>query len=399
MKNLLSFAFFICLSYILIAQNNSNFQNFIDNRNKQAFKTYKRLEKTQQNEIFSPYILDFSFSEIYLATQKGTAVQIANVQQFNINKNLHFQNFDKYQHITDFLNSLNTNLKYSVNIFYPDSLKIQKNFSNNIKKIYIFDSIRPFKSNISKKNLAEYINKIIKKNTSDNIKNVFKQNNMPDKPNIIVSSAAYFSGHWANNFTNYIYSPFVLDTSGKSIKMVKYLTINDYFKYGESADYQIIQIPYEGFRLSLIIILPKKNINLKNTPDFFNYDSFKLWREQTLQTERVRLLIPEFSIENLYSLKNKYSKLMPSVFSKGGNFLNMIKSLVYVNGFYHFAKFKISDENENTQEIKSINFQKEQQTNGSIIFNANHPFLFFLIDKKTNAIIFIGHFNNPEQKD
>ncbi len=263
----------------------------------------------------------------------------------------------------------------------------------------ILDSVRSIDFTADKVTIAEKLNEIIEKNTQNRISGYFTAADIADSSNIIISSSAFFTGHWANNFENYVYQPFVLDSLGKTIANVKFLTTSNYFKYGEGDNYQIIEIPYEGYRYSLILILPKNVENLAEFENIFNYDNYQLWRKNSLQGQPVRLLMPEFEVENFYNLTSRYDTVTPAIYQKGGNFLNLIKKVVFITGFYHYAKFTVAQESRNITEIKRLNLAKEKKDDGVFIFNANHPFIFLVIDRRTQAILFIGHYYQPPQNN
>jgi len=244
---------------------------------------------------------------------------------------------------------------------------------------------------------VNFINKIIKKNTNNTLKQAYNTEIFNLPPSIIASSASYFSGQWANNFSEFIFAPFYSDSSNNTSKKIKYITTNDYFKYSESSDYQIIELPYRGYKLALLVVLPKKDSSLNNIYSYFNYDLFKMWQQNMLQTQRIRLVLPQISIEKNYNIKKQIQKYTPYIFLKGGNFLNMINKLVFVKNFQHICKFNFDVGDNPKTKLEYIDFQKEENSKESYIFNANHPFLFILFDKKTKTILYIGKYCNANK--
>ncbi len=394
MKFLKYTIFFLLLSLNIEAQNTPEYLNFTESRNKLAFNIFNSLNNKEQNVIFSPYFLNFSFSEIYLATNGNTSAQVRDYAHFLKDKETHKKNMSLFQSIIKNNDNKKINFKYSINIFINDSTKILKKFQQTLDS-FLTDTVRHVSFYKDSTKAIAYINKIIEKNTLEYIKNPLKKELFAQKTSLIACSAAFFSGHLANNFHNFILAPFFQDSLKKSLKKIKYLTTNDYFKYSESADYQIIELPYDSYKFSLLIILPKKDSSLEKLNYYFNYNSFLMWQRNILQTERVRVLIPEISIEKNYNIKTRIKNITPFIFIKGGNFLNMVKKVVFISDFYHYAKFKLESSYKPETQIKNIDFDKETQKNESYIFNANHPFLFLLIDKKTQTILFIGKFTSP----
>ncbi len=383
-------------SFVIFSQNISN-DDFIERHNKAAFDFYATHFKNNKNQVFSPLFFRINLSELYLATGGGTARQVCEFSFFDKDKQAHYRNMKFLQKEIKINNSLNTNFKYSINLFIEDSLKILDDFKKNISNYICCDSLTSIDFTQNKSDIANKINTIIEKNTDNYVKPYIDSNYIPDKPNIILNSTAFYSGFWANNFSNFIISEFKLDSTGRKKSNVKFLTAFDYYQYGETDDYQIIELPYEGYKYSLIIILPKQIRSLLNFENkFFNYPSYSMWRQYNMQREEVRLLLPEFEIKSYYSLKNNLDTIIPAVFTPGGNFLNLIKKIVFVNGIYHFSKIKVENESQDLLELKNINFTNEKKTNNSFIFNANHPFIFLVIDRQSEAVLFMGHLYSPE---
>lgn len=383
-----SILFLAVSSFSVFSQNLS--EDFVKNYNKSAFEFYKQNINKDVNQIFSPFFVNLSFSEIYLATKGGTASQVGDFMIFEEDRTSHYNNFIEFQKIITENNSLNTNFNFSVNLFIEDSLKVLKEFSEKIKP-YIVDSVKHFDFTQSADSIVDVLNTYINENSDGHYKDYLSVENIPENSNILINSAAYFSGYWANNFTNFINAPFKSDSVGAKSKNIKYLTSFGYNKYGETEDYQIIELPYEGYQLSLIVILPKKTFSLEQFNQFFNFDYFQLWRQKNMQTQRVRIFLPEFTTESFYDLKSSFDTIIPAIFTKGGNFLNLIHKVVFINGMYHYAKFEVKRENENLEELKYVDFKDEQNENESFIFNANRPFIYLLIHRETEAILYMGH--------
>ncbi|MBN2890268.1 MAG: serpin family protein [Bacteroidales bacterium] len=384
--------FFVFANIFLNAQNQNT--EFVENRNRIAFEFYKEYLSEEKNQVISPFFMNLSLSEIYLATKGGTASQIGDYMMFDSDKDKHLNNFINFQKIISENNSLNTNFVFSVDFFIEDTLKVLKSYNEKISK-YLVDTVKYIDFTASIDSIVAKINSIIEKKSEGYFVPYLSAVDIPENPNIILNSACYFSGFWAKNFENTFTSSFKLDSDGKEIKHIKYFTSFDYFKYGETEEYQIIELPYEGYQLSLIVILPRDIYDLKNFEQIFNFDSYLLWRQKNMQTEKVRLLIPEFSVESFFNYKSNIDTIIPAIFTKGGNFLNLIRKVVFVNGLYHYAKFVVTDEGNEIDELEKLDFNTEMTENESFIFNANKPFIFLLIHRQSEAIIFMGHIYSP----
>ena len=379
------------MNFNAIAQNET-YQNFINQRNKFAFDTYKHLFKFNQNEVYSPYFLTFQLGQLYLATKKGTAKQIATFAYFPFDKNLFSEQMKKYQALLPKENAINENFKYSVNLFIPDTLKYLKSYQEKCNTLLI-DTVIPYPAP-DKRATVKKINNVISQNTFFKIDKLLDTNQISDNPNLISVSASDFSGQWLYDFTNYTIKPFYIDSLGRSVKNVKYLYANMTVKYAESPDYQIVMLPYENQKYALVIVLPKKIIKPDTNLNFFNYDTYKMWEEKGLERQPVDIFIPEFTISSLYNLKPAFNKFMPASFIKGGNFTALVRKIVYLTDFYHYSKIGVKADKEVPELDKNYTIPPENN-----IFDANHPFLFFLISTEKHEVLTLGIYTNPIAKE
>jgi len=368
-----------------------DYLNYIDLRNKEAFKSYKFLFTFSQNEVYSPYFLTFQYTQLYLATKKGTNRNLASFALFIDDKAIHIKNTKLYQLLIPSDNSVTKKFKYSINIFLPDTLKYLKSYQKNFDSL-IADTLIPY--NAKDKNLAvKKINSVISKNTFSDINNVFDTSMISDNPDIISVSAATFDEKLLYNFTNYVYAPFYLDSMGHSIENVKYLYSDVTVRYAESPTYKIIFLPYEDNDFSLAIVLPKKILKIDTNLNFFNFETFKMWESNQLEIKRLNLLIPEFHTESIINLKPFVSKYCPVLFQKGANYTSLVKRIVTLTDIYQYSKFEIKAENNNLKELNRLRNKNKDE-----YFYANHPFIYFLINEKNHEVIFLGTFINPETK-
>lgn len=386
-KKIVFITLLLFYSIFLYSQNIDT--SFVNIRNRVAFEYYELLNQKETNQVIAPFFLDFSFLELYLATKGGTSNQIKDYLLFDKDRDVQLKNMIEYQKIVSENKSLNTNFIYSLDFFIEDSLKILDKYKKTISPL-IVDSVKNIDFTQDKNVIASLLNKEIAANNLNYFTEYLKKENIPDSPNILINTASYYSGYWAKDFENIFYSSFKPEEVEKEIENVKYFTSYDYYKYGEAETYQIIELPYEGFQFSLIMIIPKSFETLNDFEKIFNLGSYKLWRQKNMQTQRVRVLVPDFEIESFYDYKNKVDTIMTAIFTKRGNFLNLIKKIVNVSGIYHYVKFQFNSENYDLKELKTIDIETEKEENESFVFYANRPFIFMLIHKETQSIIYMG---------
>ena len=85
------------------------------------------------------------------------------------------------------------------------------------------------------------------------------------------------------------------------------------FNYAETDEIQILEMPYDGEDLSMLILLPKEN-NLGTMEDSITNGKLSEWRNM-LNEQRVDIYIPKFEFDTKYFMKETLSKMgMPTAF-------------------------------------------------------------------------------------
>ena len=171
-----------------------------------------------------------------------------------------------------------------------------KNFENLMEKYY-----RSFIEclDFSKKNEALYLmNNWIGRKTRDKLKYLIEDCDL-NPPGIILINATYFCGRWKIPFIIKNTKPNVDFTmSNGNIEKVDMMhQYNVEYKHSENVDdlkASVCVLPYEG-NLSLMIILPHKDINIAFVESKFNLDTIKRINEQ-VESKRVNIAIPIFKL-------------------------------------------------------------------------------------------------------
>ncbi|XP_071440479.1 serpin B6-like [Hetaerina americana] len=271
---------------------------------------------------------------------------------------------------------------------------------------------------------AETINSWVSSATHDRIRNVISASDIVDAE-IIMGNAVFFQGAWALPFnsTFTVNRPFYADyrrerlpPSGKSglrqhdaveemvVASVPMMYQSGPFKFAviDALKAQILELPYEGGELSMLVALPKKGTSLAEV--------FARLRNTTLDTllqmlesqssvdveegDVIDVFLPRFTINTRVQLKEHLEKLgLEDIFNVARSDLRKLShSRLYVSKVLHQAEIKVAEEGTVASAVTVATINNFSMPT---VFNANHPFLFIVIEKTTKAIIFAGKVSNP----
>ncbi len=140
-------------------------------------------------------------------------------------------------------------------------------------------------------------------------------------------------------------------------------------------------------------------------PDAGSFDAFaasldaaKLARIGSgLTAQHVLLSMPRFKVETTSSLKQVLSDLgMPSAFSGGANLSGMDgTSGLFIEDVLHRAFIDVAEKGTEAAAATAVIIGRKAADPDGLRINVDRPFLYFLHDQPTGAILFMGRVLNP----
>uniref|UniRef100_A0A452R9A6 Serpin domain-containing protein n=1 Tax=Ursus americanus TaxID=9643 RepID=A0A452R9A6_URSAM len=329
----------------------------------QQFKTSKK----DDNIFYSPLSISSALAMTYLGAKENTVENLGNV---------HHQ-FQK----------LLTELKkptdaYELNI--ANKLYGEKNFQ--------FLQHLPDKPLVLSQQTFDFLS------LAEKIKNLFPKDSLTSTILVLVN-AVYFKGQWDTKFDkkNTVEKEFWLnkDTS-KPVQMMKQY---DVFKFSslEGMQAKILEIPYKGKDLSMILLLPDEVDGLQKLEDQLTAEKLIEWTSsQNMSNNFVDLYLPRFKLEETYDLKDTLRALgMVDVFNaQTANLSGMTgNENLLVSKVIHKSFVEVTEEGTTAASSTAVDFQ--MKSSPAYPFHCDHPFLFFIKHNKTNSILFLGRVSSP----
>jgi serpin B len=400
---------FLILIICCLAIDNSFCQLSVgDSQNQFALSIYNNSKPDSSNFLISPISINIALAIITEGSQSETKNELHTLlgltgidtftnyyhslivnSQFQNNpdyldrKRDDFENGIKYgENHLDICNSLWYNSKYKLNSGYLD--KINNNYNSEIFSYSdvsgICDQINDWVSNKTNKRIS-FLPCVIDNNTR-----------------LTVINATYLIAEWENAFekknTKKRKFKYFNHTSDKIDFMYKHTQI----KYYENEDIQVVSLPYQGDMLSMLILLPYRNYGLPNVEKKLDLKYFNDIVSK-LNYNDVELYMPKFRIESELSLIKPLEDLgLKHVFTSNADF-SLIDSQeqVWIGDIYH--KTFIETDEEKTEaaaatEVVVVGYGggEHEPPPPPKIVDIDHPFLFYIIDNRSNGIFFMGKY-------
>lgn len=359
-----------------------------------AFDLYRQFSQGEEgNVFFSPYSLFVALAMTYEGARGTTALEMQDVLHFPQNNETSLCSFGRIY------NLLNHDKEYILNT--ANALWIQENGS--ILEEYIGFLEHYYMAQATNvdfhfpEDAAQIINRWVDKNTHGKIPDFLTSDDIDPLTRLILTNAIYFKGLWETPFdtektqeTDFAVSP------GESIRVPMMHSSSDLgCNYTETETLQIVELPFQGDTLSMVILLPKSN-DLSGLEEMMTYSDFSAWKT-SLSHQKVSVALPTFKLETRYKVGNYLKEMgMMVPFTGAADFSGMTGSRdLHIGKVIHQAVIEVTEEGSEAAAATSIHMELTSSLQDSISFMADHPFLFFIQHKQTGVILFMGRMQNP----
>ncbi len=247
------------------------------------------------------------------------------------------------------------------------------------------------------------INTWVKNRTNDKILDLLPAGSIDPQTRLVITNAVYFKGTWVKQFdandtqdADFHITP----QNTVKVKMMQRTDENAVYPYAETADLQVLSMPYAhgtGNGLSMIVLLPK-NDNLAVAETALDPRNLSVL-EQNISSRRVMVYIPKFKLETQYKLPGTLAAMgMPTAFTGTADFSGMDgRRDLYISDVIHKAFVNVDEEGTEAAAATGVVMRWNAVVHETPVpvFRADHPFLFLIQDNNTGAILFAGRVVNP----
>jgi len=379
----------------------SDINNVVDANNQFALDYYSKLrEKEKSNIFFSPFSISSALAMTYEGAKEKTAEEIRAVFYFPADDNLRRTEY------AAIFNKLNReNKKYQLSI--ANALWAEKDYQflteyfDRVEKYYGGKAVNlDFKKDPEGSRIV--INNWVKDQTNDKIKDLIPQGLINPITRLILTNAIYFKGEWVLQFNEKETrdEDFRISKNNRvKVPMMQRVDENAEFNYTENGKLQILEMPYSGEEISILILLPK-NDDLATIENLLSSKKLSEWKKD-LKKQRVNVFIPRFKFETKYFLADDLKTMgMPTAFKwPGADFsgIDGTKDLI-IDEVIHQAFVEVNEKGTEAAAGTAVIMDLGAiggTTSKIPVFRADHPFIFLIQEKSNGNILFTGRVVNP----
>ncbi len=244
------------------------------------------------------------------------------------------------------------------------------------------------------------INQWASDNTNGKITKVLEQGHVNASTAMVINNAIYFKGTWVTQFAEEDTFESDFWTGSENTIRADFMHVEDTFDYAMSDGAHVLRLPYEGDRLSMLVILPEDRDGIASLEESISTDMLEQWRDD-MHSENIIVEIPKFTAKIHYDLKPLLQNMgMIDVFVKAEADLLGIGPVVHGSNLYISHAFHDSfvDVNEEGTEAAAVTTMT-MLTSLPPTFMADHPFIFVIQDDESGTILFMGKISDPTCMD
>ncbi|KAM3860306.1 serpin peptidase inhibitor, clade B (ovalbumin), member 1, like 3 [Diretmus argenteus] len=248
------------------------------------------------------------------------------------------------------------------------------------------------------------INSWVEKQTQDKIKDVLVKGVVDNMTRLVLVNAIYFKGNWDKQFKENLTRDSQFRLNKNESKPVKMMHQKAKFPltFIPEANCQILELPYKGKDLSMLIFLPNEmeddTTGLEKLENELTYENFVEWtRPDMMDTIEVQVGLPRFKMEEKYDLKDVLTSMgMVDAFDHAmSDFSGMSPANdLVLSKVVHKAFVEVNEEGtEAAAATAAIMMMRCAMMPAAFI--ADHPFLFFIRHNPSMSILFAGRYCSP----
>ncbi|MEM2870360.1 MAG: serpin family protein [Thermoplasmata archaeon] len=376
----------------------ANLQELVNASNRFALELYAGLSNGGENIFFSPYSIFTALGMTYEGARNRTAEEIRAVLH------LPADNQTRWSLFKALIERLSAG-GAGCNLSTANAMWIQRDFnilSDYVNTVQTYYRASAFSVDYARaaEEARQRINSWVEDQTGGRIKDLIPQGILNPLTRLVLTNAIYFRGDWLKRFNESLteekdFHP----RPGESVRvdMMARKDEKSVFNYTSVDGIQILEMPYAGGKLSMLVLLPgpgeMEGLEAKLSPR-----KLEEWRSK-LRERRVDVFFPKFRLERRYFLNDNLSRMgMPTAFSMDSDFSGIDGAQdLYIAAVIHQAFVSVDERGTEAAGATAvvIEYRNAPVEPAVPVFNADHPFVFIIQDRETGSILFMGKVVDP----
>lgn len=368
--------------------------------NRLGLELYRRLAEKPGNLVVSPYSVATAMAMAQAGARGATEKEMAAVLHISLPAS---QLADSYRALTETLNREATAGGPLVQV------------SNALHLTRFGEFVAPgFKQFLADRFAAEVftgsdlgaINGWVKQRTNGRIERILTK--LDPNSVCVLLNAIYFKGAWLERFNTRDTRADAFHLAGGEVIQVPSMHQNGYFQVVRTQGYDAIRLRYRKSGLAMIVVVPTRIDGLGELEARLDPQSTAALLAQLVaaSTGKVELSLPRFKVEfgaDLIPLFQSFG--MQLAFNPDrADFTGITESTeekkrIHISQIQHRAFIDVNEDGTEAAAATAVEFALRAGPGQPTVFKVDRPFLYFIADEASGAILFIGRVMDPRGAD
>jgi serpin B len=365
-----------------------------------ALDLYEQLSSIEGNLFFSPYSILTALAMTYAGARGATADQMRRALYFSLKPEQLHQAFAQLQEcMAQIEKKGGVQLKIAnalwPHLTYPFLLEylalVEHYYGVGITGVNYNDP----------EAARDTINAWVEGKTEQKIKQLIPEGILNELTRLVLTNAIYFKGDWARQFDPLITEPAPFWVASGVSVTASMMYQEGQFHYCEAPGVQILELPYIGGGLSMIVLLPDEVDGLAHLEQNLTAENLVRWTWMVSNGDReVELTLPRFKLSYACQLDKMLQSMgMVDAFSDDeADFSGMDGTdYLYISAVLHKAFVAINEEGTEAAAATAVVVKMRGLPEAPAVFRADHPFIFLIQEKSSGSILFLGRVVRPAE--
>lgn len=372
--------------------------------NRFALDIYRQLNssaKPGSNLLVSPFSISTALAMTYAGARGNTAQQMASVLGFSLPDDRVHSAFGELMRDLD-VDREGYDLNVANRLFGQSGYPFKSPFLETTGRDY-GAPLESLNFAADPESARQHINGWVEDQTNDKIKDLLPSGSITEETRLVLTNAVYFNGAWKYKFDEQFTKEETFYPAPGKQSLVSMMLQQEKLPYAESSDFQMLELPYAGDDLSMVVILPRERDGLAALEASLTNERLDSALAD-LRERQINVFLPKFTFDASFKLSDTLKDMgMTDVFDESAADLTGIAESPWeklvVKEVLHKAFIDVNEEGTEAAAATAVVVvavsscvcaPQEPKT-----FRADHPFLFALRDRHSGSLLFMGRVMNP----
>ncbi len=359
-----------------------------------ALDLYGQLSKEKGNLFFSPYSISTALAMSWSGARNNTEKEMADTLHFPMGQAKMHQTFAGLeQGLAGILAKGDVSLSTANSLWPKAGLPLLDTYVRQLEQSYGV-SLTPLDYVRETEAARRTINSWVEQKTREKIRELIRPGDLDPSTVMVLVNAIHFKGDWASKFKEKSTRPADFTLPDGTVKQVPTMYQEGRFDIGGDRDVELLELPYQGGDLSMLILLPRDMQGLAALESSLTPERL-ITLLGSLSEQKVNVWLPKFKFTwGTTDLVAPLQALgMKEAFGRQADFSGMDGQKGYfISLVLHKAFIEVNEQGSEAAAATAVIHAKSMPP----MLRVNHPFIFLIRDNVSGSILFLGRVADPD---